>query len=526
MQLRPYQKDAIRAVSESWKVFKKTLIVLPTGTGKTIIFSNIIKYILQQHIDKRILILAHREELLQQAAEKIELICNYTCAIEKAEKSCLNRPNSIVVGSIQTLGQEKRLKKFSHDYFDYIIVDEAHHVVADTYQKVLSHFKNAKVLGVTATPDRTDMKNLGSYFDSLAYEYSLIDAIRDGFLVPIKAQTIPLDIDLSSVKVTAGDFNAGDLGDVLNPYLEKIADMMKIYCENKRTVVFLPLIKTSKKLCDLLNNRGFKAIEVNGQSDNRNEALQDFELGKYNVICNSMLLTEGWDCPPVDCVIVLRPTKSKALYSQCVGRGTRLYKGKTELLLLDFLWHVERHELCRPAHLVADGEIAKKITNLLKDESLFLTQAVNQIARKEANLRRSLEANIYKDKKLIDPLVFEIDIESLSLMEYEPTFNWEKQKITKKQKQLLEAMGLSSDNLNKGKATQYIKHLLKRQKLGLATPKQMRVLSKHGFENISYWTSKEARKVIGLLSANGWQMPEYSVLEPYLPTICRKQERP
>lgn len=526
MNLRPYQKEAIKAVSNAWKVFKKTLIVLPTGTGKTIIFSNIIKYILQQHTDKRILVLAHREELLQQAAEKIEGICEYSCGIEKAERTCLNSNHSVVVGSIQSLGRDNRLKKFTSDYFHYIIVDEAHHAVAATYQKVLTHFNKAKVLGVTATPDRADMQNLGTYFESVAYEYSLIDAIKDGFLVPIKAQTIPLDIDLRNVKITAGDFNSGDLEIALDPYLEQIADMMITYCKDRQTVVFLPVIKTSKTLCKLLNDRGFKAVEVNGQSENRQEALQDFEKGTYNVICNSMLLVEGWDCPPVDCVIVLRPTKSTALYSQCVGRGTRLYKGKKELLLLDFLWHTDNHELCRPANLVASGDIATKITTLLKEESLFLTKAINDIATREASLRRNLEANSNKDKKLIDPLVFEIDIEALDLMDYEPTFKWEKQKITKKQKAYLEIMGLCGDNLTKGKATQYIKHLLKRQKLGLATPKQMRVLSKHGFENISYWTSKEARKVIGLLSANGWQMPEYSVLEPYLPTICRKQERP
>lgn len=260
--------------------------------------------------------------------------------------------------------RQQRLERFKKDYFDVIIIDEAHHCLSDSYQRVLAYFDQAKVLGVTATPDRGDMRNLGSYFQSLAYEYTLPKAIKEGFLVPIKALTVPLRMDLSGVGVQAGDFKVSDIGTALDPYLYQIADEMLEYCKERKTVVFLPLVKTSQKFRDILNEKGFYAAEVNGNSHDRAEVLKDFDEGKYNVLCNSMLLTEGWDCPSVDCIIVLRPTKVRSLYSQMVGRGTRLCEGKDHLLLLDFLWHTDRHELCHPASLICENEeVAKKMTD-------------------------------------------------------------------------------------------------------------------------------------------------------------------
>ena len=254
--------------------------------------------------------------------------------------------------------REKRLSKFPPDYFDTIVVDEAHHCISEGYQRVLKHFDESNVLGVTATPDRGDMRNLGSYFESLAYEYSLVQAIKEGYLSPIKALTIPLKLDLSGVKQQTGDFSTKDLGTALDPYLEQIAEEMVKHCINRKTVV-LPLVKTSKKFRDILNSKGFRAAEVNGDSKDRQEILEDFDNDKYNVLCNSMLLTEGWDCPSVDCVVVLRPTKVRSLYSQMIGRGTFIsWKGR--IIAFRFLWHTERHELCHPAHLIANSdEVAK-----------------------------------------------------------------------------------------------------------------------------------------------------------------------
>ena len=362
MDLRPYQREAEAAILGEWDAgILRTLLVLPTGCGKTIVFSKVIED--RVRAGDRVLVLAHRGELLEQAADKLAQATGLRCATEKAEESCLGSWYRVVVGSVQSLMRDKRLSRFAHDYFQTIVVDEAHHVLSDGYQRVLDHFCDARVLGVTATPDRGDMRNLGQCFQSLAYEYSLPKAIRDGFLSPIKALTIPLKLDLTGVGVQSGDFKAGDLGTALDPYLEQIAGEMERYCFDRKTVVFLPLVKTSQKFRDILNRHGFQAAEVNGTSDDRAQILRDFDAGKYNVLCNSMLLTEGWDCPSVDCIVVLRPTQVRSLYSQLVGRGTRLFRGTDHLLLLDFLWHIERHELCHPANLICENEdVARKMT--------------------------------------------------------------------------------------------------------------------------------------------------------------------
>ena len=371
MELRPYQEEAKQAVFAQWEgSVNRTLLVLPTGCGKTIVFAKIAEECVCQ--GKRVLILAHRGELLDQAADKIRKSTGLGCALEKAESSCIGSWFRIVVGSVQTMMREKRLGQFSDDYFDTIIIDEAHHCISDSYQRVLKHFPEAEVLGVTATPDRGDMRDMGEYFESIAYEYTLQKAIKEGYLSPIRALTLPLKMDLTGVGISAGDFKAGDLGTALDPYLDQIAEEMKNYCADRKTVVFLPLVKTSQKFRDVLCEHGFRAAEVNGESSDRTEILQAFDRGDYNVLCNSMLLTEGWDCPSVDCVVVLRPTKVRSLYSQMVGRGTRLFPGKDHLLLLDFLWHTERHELCHPASLICENaEVAQKMTENLEKEAGF-----------------------------------------------------------------------------------------------------------------------------------------------------------
>lgn len=281
MELRPYQKEAKTAVLSQWEQGNsKTLLVLPTGCGKTIVFAKIAEDRVRN--GERVLILAHRGELLEQAADKILNACGLGCAVEKAEESCIGSWYRITVGSVQSLMREKRLAQFSKDYFNTIIIDEAHHSISDSYQKILGYFDEAKVLGVTATPDRGDMKNLGQVFDSLAYEYTLPRAIKEGYLSPIKALTIPLKLDLTGVGTQAGDYKASDIDTALDPYLYQIADEMLKYCKERKTVVFLPLIKTSQKFCKILNEKGFRSAEVNGNSIDRGTVLADFDSGKYN----------------------------------------------------------------------------------------------------------------------------------------------------------------------------------------------------------------------------------------------------
>ena len=526
MELRKYQQESINSIKEEWNNGRKrTLLVLPTGCGKTVVFTKLAEEMVKQ--GKRVLILAHRTELLEQASDKLFKITGLKTALEKADSTAIGSWCRVSVGSVQTLQRDKRLNQFPKDYWDVIIVDEAHHILSDGYMKVMKYFDIANVLGVTATPDRSDMRNLGSYFDSLAYEYSLVQAIKEGYLSKIKALTIPLSLDLSNVSMSAGDFKASDVGTALDPYLEQIADEMVKQCADHKTVVFLPLVKTSQKFRDILNAKGFRAAEVNGESKDRAEVLQDFEDDKYNVLCNSMLLTEGWDCPSVDCVVVLRPTKVRALYSQMVGRGTRLHPGKEELLLLDFLWHTERHELCRPAHLICETpEVTQKMVENMEEETGVLLDledmevkaAEDVVAQREEALAKQLAEMRKRKRKLVDPLQFEMSIHAEDLSNYVPNFGWEMAPASDKQIKALEKYGILPDEIgNAGKAALYLDRLHKRQSEGLTTPKQIRFLEGRGFKDVGMWQFDQARNMIDRIAANGWRLPAGVRPDEYVP---------
>lgn len=524
MELRPYQEEAKQAVFAQWEGrVNRTLLVLPTGCGKTIVFAKIAEECVCK--GKRVLILAHRGELLDQAADKIRKSTGLGCALEKAESSCIGSWFRIVVGSVQTMMREKRLGQFSDDYFDTIIIDEAHHCISDSYQRVLKHFPKAEVLGVTATPDRGDMRDMGEYFESIAYEYTLQKAIKEGYLSPIRALTLPLKMDLTGVGISAGDFKAGDLGTALDPYLDQIAEEMRKYCADRKTVVFLPLVKTSQKFRNVLCEHGFKAAEVNGESQDRAEILQAFDRGDYNVLCNSMLLTEGWDCPSVDCVVVLRPTKVRSLYSQMVGRGTRLFPGKDHLLLLDFLWHTERHELCHPASLICENaEVAQRMTeNLEKDAGLAIdieeaekAASEDVVAQREEALAKQLAEMKKRKKKLVDPLQFEMSIQAEDLSGYVPSFGWEMAPPSDKQISSLEKLGISADQIdNAGKAAKLLDRLDKRRTEGLTTPKQIRFLESKGFQHVGTWQFETAKNMIDRIASAGWRIPQGIIPSEY-----------
>lgn len=531
MALRPYQQAAADAVFGQWQSgVNKTLLVLPTGTGKTVVFASITENCVKN--GDRVLILAHRGELLQQAADKLLKFTGLRCAVEKAEESCLGSWYRVAVGSVQSLQRPARLERFPTDYFDTIIIDEAHHCVSDGYLRVLDYFSGAKVLGVTATPDRGDMKNLGQVFDSLVYEYTLPAAIKDGYLCPIKALTIPLQLDISGVGVQSGDFKPGELGTALDPYLDQIADEMEHYCKDRKTVVFLPLVKTSQKFKDILNRHGFRAAEVNGDSEDREQVLQDFEQDRYNVLCNSMLLTEGWDCPSVDCVIVLRPTKVRALYSQMVGRGTRLHPGKDHLLLLDFLWHTERLDLCHPADLVCeDREVAQKMTEEVNDKgaAVDLLEAQQQaesdvVAQREEALAKTLSEMRTRKRKLVDPLQYAMSIQDPGLTSYVPAFGWETESPSAKQKAQLEKYGIFPDEIKTaGEAQRILDRMAERRGKGLTTPKQIRLLESRGFVHVGEWSFDAAKAMIDRIAACDWHIPKGIVPREYVPPAPEPQ---
>jgi type I site-specific restriction endonuclease len=293
---------------------------------------------------------------------------------------------------------------------------------------------------------------------------------------------------------------------------------------DRKTLVFLPLIKTSQKFTEILKSKGFNAAEVNGNSVDRTEKLKDFEAGRYNILCNSMLLTEGYDCPSIDCIVMLRPTKIRSLYSQCIGRGTRLYPDKDHLLLLDFLWHTERHELCHPAHLICENEeVAKKMTENIEaagcpvDIEIAEQKATEDvIASREEALAKQLQAMKNRKRKLVDPLQFEMSIQAEDLSSYVPAFGWEMAPPSKHQTEILEKLGIFPDEIdNAGKASMLLERLDKRRTEGLTTPKQIRFLESRGFEHVGTWQFEHAKKLIDRIASNGWKVPRDIIPNEY-----------
>lgn len=528
MDLRPYQAEAVGAIEGRWAGGdRSTLLVMATGTGKTIVMARVAEDAVSE--GGRVLVLAHRGELLQQAADKIHAATGLRCSVERAGETSVGTFERVTVGSVQTLMRERRLRALGRGRFTHVLVDEAHHAVSDSYRAVLDYFDDARVLGVTATADRGDRRSLGEVFDSLAYEYGMAQAIRDGYLCPIEAQTVPLRVDISGVSVRSGDYSADELGTALDPYLPAIADeMARAGLHGAHAVVFLPLIATSRKMCRLLRERGFAAAEVNGQSPDRSEILADFAAGRHDVLCNSLLLTEGWDCPPVDCIVNLRPTKSRSLYAQIVGRGTRLSPetGKGRLLLLDFLWMTDRHELCRPACLVApDAAVAQRATELSEAsgcaeslEELVERASADVVAQREEALARELAAQRHKRARLVDPLQYEMSIAAEDLSGYEPSFPWEMAPASRKQTEALERYGINPEGVGcAGKASLMLDRLAKRREEGLSTPKQIRFLEGRGFRRVGTWRQADASAMISRISANGWRTPRSVDPATYVP---------
>lgn len=331
-QLRTYQSDAVSAVFKRWNHDRAALLVMATGTGKTVVFATIARQWCEDEGNEgRVLVLAHRRELVMQATAKMS-----TCGCDMGH---------IDATTVQGMG--RRLSAYPSDAYGLIIIDEAHHAASKSYRRILEHFGNADVLGVTATPERSDGKSIAEVFGMPCYSYTMSDAIRQGYLSPVSVIPTNIKPDLSNVRTVAGDYSDKDLADAIEPWLDSAAAWIKDNAADRRTVVFLPLIKTAEKMAEICEAHGLTAAEVDGQSADRAQVLEDFASGKYQVLCNAMLLTEGWDCPEVDCILVMRPTKSRALYVQMVGRGTRLAEGKTDCLVPDVLAYGEE-ELVRP----------------------------------------------------------------------------------------------------------------------------------------------------------------------------------
>lgn len=522
MGLRPYQVECVSKIEESFLEFNRVLVTLFTGAGKTIIFSEIAnKYIKN---GKKVLVLAHREELLDQAADKMMKFHGVDFTLIKAGKE-YDESKMFQIGSVQSLCKEDRLNKFDKDYYGLIIVDEAHHCMADTYQVIFKYFNSAKVLGVTATPNRSDGKKLAKFFETTAYEYKMEDGIRDGWLSSVIMRTGNVNIDLSKVRTVAGDFIINELDDAITREFNKISKYIKAKLEHrKRILIFTPRIASAEVLAEVLKRDGLNAEFVSGASKNRKEITEKFKSGDIRIICNSMLYTEGFDCPEVDCIINLRPTQSKGLFTQMLGRGTRICNGKENILYVDFLWKTDK-EIMTPCNLFAETDVLAKsmrdflVMNANKSyEMITLAQYIDLVMgglQKMEGARMEWVVNLEK-KTLRTMSMFAYLINDRRLLEYEPIYYWEEQQSTQKQIEFIEGKcGISCKGIKKGLASKIIDVIVKRIKDKKCTAKQMFFLAKNGiFDKAPEISMEDAVKIMNDISNNYWRVP-YHISKTY-----------
>ena len=472
--LRGYQLAAAESIMSGFGEFRRQLLVAATGAGKTQIFCEVAR----RMQPKRSLILCHREELIDQAARRLASF-GMAAEVEMADrKASLDAP--AVVGSVQTLMRDNRLNRWPRGHFSLVVADEAHHATSESWQKVLGYF-DTRILGASATPERSDKRELGKFFENIAYEIGLLDLVKQGWLSPIRVKTVPLGLDLRGASTVAGDYSAEDLGDIIAPQLGKIVEVLREY-RHRKTIVFLPLIRLSQLFTRLCREAGLTAWHVDGNSKDRAQTLSEYSSARCGILCNAMLLTEGYDEPSIDCVVCLRPTKVRSLYCQIVGRGTRVYPNKDHLLLLDFLWLTNDHSLIQPAHLIAkDSQEAEVVTRLLKEQEDLETAAESAAEVRTRKLSERLEVNRARIPRFFDPLEFAVSLRDLELAEFEPTMPWHSDRVTIKQIKMLSRYGIDHRNVaTKGHAAAILDRVFTRSRLRLATPKQLIWLRKLG----------------------------------------------
>lgn len=524
MRLRDYQEAAAEGVFTAWEEHTSALAVLPTGLGKTVLFAEIIRRMHER--GARAMVLAHREELITQAADKIRRVTGLEAQIEMGEyhvQPYFGQMPPVVVSTVQThcAGGDGagRMSKFDPQEFGLVVIDEAHHATAGTYRRCIDWYRQnprCKVLGVTATPDRADEAALGQVFESVAYEYGVLDAINNGWLVPIEQQMVTVgSLDFSGIRTTAGDLNQGDLAEVMEAErnLQGIAAPTVEICGDRRAIIFATTVEHAERLAEILNRyKPDKAAWLCGKTDkeDRRRMLADFKAGRLQFVVNVGVLTEGFDDAGVQVVVMARPTKSRALYAQMAGRGTRPAEEvagllgdlptaqercamirsscKPSCLIVDFFGNAGRHKLCCTADILGgtiDDEVVAEVARRVREngkpvdmtEELAKVKAeVEARKKREAATRAGLQARAQFLVTKIDPFN-EWDLSPVQER------GWDRgRRFTPKQSQvLLERIGVDPEKIPYGQGKQLLDEYFRRLQGGYASLKQAALLKKRGF---------------------------------------------
>lgn len=539
MILRSYQNMAVTEVVRALDQRKSTLVVMPTGTGKTVCFAHIAR-----QSSARVMVIAHREELVQQAADKIRTVTGQSPDIEMAEyKAGRMYKAPVVVASVQTLcapmGNGSRMDKFDPFEFGLLVIDEAHHATAASYRRIIDHFsknKAVRTVGFTATPDRADKTALGSVFEHVAYQYEILTAISDGWLVPIETQQVIVKgLDFSHVKTIAGDLNQGELASIMEQekVLHGVVTPTLEIAGKRKTLVFASSVAHAERMSEIFNRHGVRSAIVHGGTfkDERRRILRAYADGNIQVLCNCGVAVEGFDCPGIEVVVIARPTKSRALYTQMVGRGTRTlpnvvdgvataegrrqaiaYSRKPRVLVVDFTGNSGRHKLVSAADILGgkyDEETIKeakqRITEAGKPADVIeeLERAAAEVIerRNEEALRKkrtAVTARVDYSTKQVDAFgVLSIGPERIAQAARNTA------PLTHAQQAMLARNGIDIAGLPVAHCRALYNEILRRIKSGGCTYKQASLLRKYGYgTNVSF---KEASKIIDTLKSNGWK---------------------
>ncbi len=471
---RDYQTKAEDCIFHEWESNRSTLLVLPTGTGKTVVMSGVIKRMLP----KRTLVIAHREELIWQARDKIQRFANVSASVEMGQhRATMNKDlfmptGDCIIATIQTLvaggDGHGRMTKFNPDDFGLVIVDEAHHSTSSSYRKFLDYMtqnKDLKILGLTATPDRTDEEALGQIFDTVAYDYEIIDAIKDGWLVPVEQQLVSVaDLDLRSVRTTAGDLNGADLAAAMEAEkpLHEIADSTLQIVGERKGIGFAASVHHAQMLAEIFNRhrRGISAcVSAKTDKEERKVIIQDFAKGKIQFLWNCGVFTEGFDDAGVEVIAMARPTKSRSLYAQMAGRATRphdsiasLINGhgspmvrrgiiakscKPSCLILDFVGNSGTHKLITTADILG-GNISDEVINAAYDfakkagKPVSMSQVLEDEEENLAERKKKEAESLARKAKLIGKATFKtqsVDPFDIFQIKPKPVRGWDKGKV-------------------------------------------------------------------------------------------------
>lgn len=577
MQLRPYQRDAIEGIKRDFSAHNSTLIVEPTGCGKTVIFCSLIAETLPT--GKRALILAHRSELVTQAAEKWEAISGEAAGIEmgvhRADGNWFARPR-VVCSTIQTqiagCGGDGRMTRFDPDEFGLVIIDEAHRATANSYRRILDYYgsnPSVRVLGVTATPDRRDREALGQVFKSVAHRYEILDAIHDGWLIRPEQEVVNVHgLDFGNVRTLGGDLHGGDLARAMEseqvihrtvtPALEK--------ARGRRGIFFTSSVAQAKLTAAIFNrHQPGSAASIDGMMDKeeRRQVLADHKAGKLQWLVNVGVLTEGYDDDQIGIVVIGRPTKSRALYAQMVGRGTRPLKGtvdglassqdrlasiaasdKPVVTVIDFTDSSKRHKLINTADILG-GKYTLEAIERVKAQlaakgsgggggaggggggnggsspvdviSALDAAAAEEKAEQEAKARRLKEAREEAQRRaLVAKANYTTErVDPFNDPPFEPTGQIPtgtrkqakyREPVTKKQLEFLSKHGIDAKGLSKAEAGRKVSQILGGHKGVTCSPKQAQILSRFGYDPDQY-TKAQASKIIDEIALNGWRRP-------------------